>query len=137
MDYEPKLFQVIAAQVITGEPEQYLYASACGMTAMFSAPQVADAINRAVGAMKDPLAVIRAEYQLLPGARNCVLADGVTGLIDVGGVLVEVAVRQLGKSSWRVLFSRVDAMALYTGLTDRIDALSQRLSDLERTASAA
>ncbi len=134
MNYQPNLFRAIALQLIVGEPEQYLYASSSGLTAMFSSPEVAEAINAALASQMDPVSVIRAEYQLLAGAHNYVFADGVTGLIDVNGVVVELSVRQLSDTSWRVLFSRVDAAKLYTNQAELIRDLSERVSALERCA---
>jgi len=119
-NYKPALFQAIAEQVASKCPEQYLFASNNSITVMFSDERIENEISSALDALKDGINVIGTEYHLLKDAQNCQFDDGVSGLIDVDGVLVELVVRKLNDSGWRVLFSRVDARKLYLDLSDRI-----------------
>lgn len=70
-------------------------------------------------------------------SKNTVFSDGCSGLIDCDGVAVEFQVRQIGNSpkTYRVLFSRVDAVKLMTDVTHKIQDMSERLQRLESAAT--
>jgi hypothetical protein len=126
---KPELLQVIAEQVVSGTSEQYLYVTSVGMTAMFTTPQIADAINTSLAQWNgDGVQAIVYEFNTSPAIQSPIrFNDGATAVIDVGGVLVELSVRKLAPAAYRILFSRVNAMTLYGGLSARVDALEARL----------
>ena len=137
MNYFPHIFETIARQLVAGEHEQYLYASADKLSVMFPSDILDDYLRDALALWKSPVAVLQAEYNLSPFCVDCVFADGATGLIDVDGVAVEFSVRKLDDERWRVFFAQVDAPRLYLSLSDRMDELNRRVRHLEQRDSMA
>jgi len=126
MTYSPILFATIAREVAapSGFAEQYMIATeGGGITTMFSTHNVDGAIDAACKALGDPIAVVRAEFNMT--LKNCspFFADGAIGVLEVNEILVEVSVRELRPGTFRLLFSRVDAMKLYSDLSTRVARL--------------
>lgn len=133
MSYVPGLFNVIAEQVVRGLPEQYLLVGPKfdGVRPAYLADEdvlVASALQRCHGV--PPVNILQAEFYSLPGS-DVMCRDGARGLLSVGGVLVEVLVRQLDEHNWRVLFTRVDAKLLYGDLAARVSGLEARSGVVE------
>lgn len=68
--------------------------------------------------------------------QNVMFSDGCCGVIDCDGIAVEFQVREIRSNpkTYRVLFSRVNAVKLMTDVHHRIEDLSDRLRRLESAA---
>lgn len=139
MSYTPVLFQAIAKEVANGYSEQYLVSFADGgLTVMFSTPAIEEAIAKATAQIpqRAGTSVIAAEYMVGRGFVNqdCMFTDDCDGVMDVGGVLVEVSIRKIREGVHRVLFSRVDAARLYNDIAGRLNVLEKSVATLTTAA---
>lgn len=68
--------------------------------------------------------------------KNVLFSDECGGVIDCDGVAVEFQVREIRSNpkTYRVLFSRVNAVKLMTDVHHKIEDLSERLQRLESAA---
>ena len=87
---------------------------------------------------EDAYVVLGAHFNMCDAvSKNVVFDDGCSGVIDCDGVAVEFQVRQIGNSpkTYRVLFSRVNAVKLMTDVIHKIQDISDRLQRLESAAT--
>jgi len=82
-----------------------------------------------------PQTRLQRDYNMLPtGTSNSMFADGVSGFVDIKGLIVEFSIAQIGDDSWRVLFSRVDAGLLHMTTKKRLDELDSKLASIVNDA---
>lgn len=135
MSYTPVLFQAIAKEVAKGFSEQYLASFSGGaLLLMFTTPALEDAIDKATAQTKElgGVSVIAAEFMAGKGFvdQDCVFADECGGVMDVGGILVEVSIRKIREDAYRVLFARVNSARLYKDISGRLKALEKTVESL-------
>lgn len=135
------LFHVIARDLaisslsetylIAGEGFEILRASSDARSAI----EVAQALVGATTAAD----TIAAHYNLASEIQTSrsVFEDGCGGFVQVGHAVVQFAVRKIDTApvTYRVLFTRLDSGQLATNMLDRMDALEQRIRNLEQPAT--
>lgn len=138
MNDAPNLFATVAREVAAGSPscEQYLiFTDDAAIIPVLPTKATTDAIDKALEQFGNGFKVLRSEFGSALTDGEVALRDGATGIIDANGVLVEVAIRQIGDGKYRALFSRVDAKTLYRSLNARVSQLEAAVGQLSAQRS--
>jgi hypothetical protein len=63
--------------------------------------------------------------------------DGVSGIVEAGGVPIEYSVRRISEApeTYRILFARVDSVKILTSVKQHLEAIEWRLRKLESADS--